>query len=225
MSMDLEKLNKKLEKDREKYLIKKYEIKEQSVLLMGLNINKMYYVDKNIIDLSLIIHIQEEGYGSLFTQPAIYVRYQSNNSIYWLKKDFYALNYAYNEKNLDKLVTQLDLEATYIKMSEESQKYCRYLVDIINNYEWDHFVNIGSFERAEQDNPKIWHSLPIKDKNEKIWIGSLSQQNWLETLSLITSFPKEEFYKQMTNLLSQYNKENLEINLPHNPQIAKRNKI
>lgn len=223
--MNLEKLNKKLQKDREKYLIKKYEMKENSVLLMGLNINKIYNLDKNIIDICLIVHIQEESHGSLFTQPTIYVKYQSDNELHWLKKNFYGLDYAYSEQDLDRLLIELDSDGKYIKMSDESQKYCMYLVDIIDNYEWDHFVNIGSFERAEQNTPNIWHSLPIKNKNEKIWIGSLSQENWLETLSLITSFPKEEFYKQMTDLLSQYNKENLEFSLPHNTQTIKRNKI
>lgn len=223
--MDLEKLNKKLQKDRERYIIKKYDMKEKSTLLMGLNINKLYSVDKNIIDMSLVVHIQEESHASLFTQPTIYVKYQAEK-IHWLRKDFYGFDYAYNDLNLDNILVDLDPDGVgYIKMPDETQKYCLYLVNILDNYEWDHFVNIGSFERTENTTPEIWHSLEIKNKTERIWIGNLSEQNWLETLSLITSYPRDEFKEQMTHLLSQYNKENLEVNLSNNNSNKTKTKV
>lgn len=192
----------------------KYSVSRNNIETIALIINELYYLEA-AVDIELKVLIQEEDYGSLFTQPKFLVRVPSHPDVSYKKDTNWMLDAVPdNEKNLrSEMINNLTL-IDYKKdlgWNDEILNLVNHLSVIMDEYDWSHFTNIGKIK-----NSHLWNSYQEQSKagtSEYVWIGSFSPTNYISNLSLISWNVNEQNLKE---LIIKREKERLEMELAIN---------
>jgi hypothetical protein len=192
----------------------KYDVNKNNIETLALIINELYHLEV-ATDVELKILIQEEDYGSLFTKPQFLIKTKSHPH-FWLKKDInWMIEGIHNEdKHLrQSIVNDLPVfsHRTDLNWSDDIFDLVNHLTIIISGYDWSNFRNI-----ARLQNSKLFSAYQDESKrntNEYVFIASLSKENYISTLSLISWNTNEEDIK---NIIINKERERLENELSNN---------
>jgi hypothetical protein len=192
----------------------KYDVNKNNIETLALIINELYHLEV-ATDVELKILIQEEDYGSLFTKPQFLIKTKSHPH-FWLKKDInWMVEGVLNEdKNSRPSIT--DDYATFdykkeLNWNDDILNLVNHLTIIMCGYDWSYFRNIAIFQ-----NSKLFSTYQDESKrntNEYVFIASLSKENYISTLSLISWNTNEEDIK---NIIINKERERLENELSNN---------
>jgi hypothetical protein len=219
--MSLEKLLAENQKQRSELLIQKAIVKEHNVKTLAFIIEELYH-SHFCSDIVLRVLIQQEDFGSLFSKPKLLVK-PKNHPDLWLVKDENWFMEAVSEEQKIKRVYETDVLTKELVIPENIFNLIHEGSIIVDNYEWDHFRNIGTMERSS-----FWKSYQDeeqKDTKERVWIASLSEVNYIETLSSMC--PQYQINPMsLKEMLIEKKKDRLDKELLENPHVTKRaNKI
>jgi hypothetical protein len=192
--------------------------------LLSASIIEYLYSNDICENLKLSVNIQEEDHGSLFTQPALYIKLK--NKDYWLKKNshwidefFYLENDLFVEYENDQL-TEIYKEQKTETRDENTHCLLYTLNQNLTEYSWDGFTNVDSFNSSLWNKTQTERQLGTKEYH---YIGDLSYASFIDLLSHINyQYIKKD---DITNLIVHTRAEKLEQDLSHKSTQKVKNKI
>lgn len=184
-------------KERDELGVKKAIVRKNNIESLAIIIEELYHL-RAVANIELKILIQEEDFGTLFTCPQfLFVPFENKEICVQKDINWHLESITHKSKYKKRSMVSRGnyVDPKNIQWNDNIFMLINTMTDILDQYEWDHFVNIGSFERSS-----LWKSHQdngMQNKREHVWIGDLSECNYTDTLTVIADKWKFDNLKEL----------------------------